>query len=165
MQHAAGSCCQKLHGTWCCTGGGAAHATGWADVWCLPQQRPVRSVIRLLVRDAIDGARLISCVPTLKLTSTCSAGVYQGTHQAAHVPGPAWVVTLQWCAQKQAAAELKLLDDDAQQVLAMFASNMAEAPKPKPAQAGHLVAGRDITNLASARPQVLACAAGLGFRV
>ena len=66
----------------------------------------------------------------------------------------------QWCAQKQAAAELKLLDEDAQQVLAMFASNMAEAPKPKPAQAGQLVAGRDITNLASTRPQVLACAAG-----
>ena len=62
--------------------------------------------------------------------------------------------------QKQAAAELKLLDDDAQQVLAMFASNMAEPSVPKQAQqaaAGQLVAGRDITNLTNRRKQVSSC--------
>ena len=62
--------------------------------------------------------------------------------------------------QKQAAAELKLLDDDAQQVLAMFASNMAEPSVPKQAQqaaAGQLVAGRDITNLTNRRKQVRNC--------
>ena len=66
--------------------------------------------------------------------------------------------------QGKGAAELKLLDEDSRQVLAMFASHTAPAPAGKAQQAQQAqqaawgAAGRDITNT---RHQVSSSCAGL----